>query len=76
MSIIKGFSTKDPNWKDKVFQAINEDPNAKVILPFETESFKSEKNPFKKLNEGKIISFKGMILRIRSFSLLDKLFNK
>ncbi len=59
MPLIKGFTTKNPNWQDQIFSAIDKDPKAKVRLPFKTTNFRSKKNPLSKLKNSKIVDFEG-----------------
>lgn len=66
MPTIKGFSTKNPNWKDRLFDAINADPDAYFRLPFTANGFVCEKNPFEKLKKGKLKNRKGDDVIIKS----------
>lgn len=65
MPKISGFTTKNPNWKDQVFDAINDDPNAKMKLSFSATNFKVKKNPLKKLKDSKIVDSKGAEQKIK-----------
>lgn len=60
MTVIKGFTTKNTDWQDQIVTAVNNDPKAKIKLPFLATNFKCKKNPLKKLKATKIFNFRGL----------------